>query len=188
MADMINPHLDIQFDSARATVMIHNLSFYQGYFIAEISDHDQNPPVLRIAICNDKGDVHVLNWSNAPIYKLNKAIPLTLNDNTILDYVRFFFTFVRGQHGRFLIVDTVDDIDWREEPAPAGRKALAKMIEPLALKKRNEDGTSIFSSTIIFRDSLFASEIVVKTDGHIEMKNEELLVEDIPVADDLFGM
>lgn len=188
LAEVVNPHLDIKFDAARVTAMTHNLSFYQGWYVAELSDHDQSPPVLRIVVCNDKGDVVPLNWSNAPIYKLNKLAPLVLNDNTLLDYVRFFFTFVRGKHGRFLIVDNVDDIDWREEPAPAGRKALSKMIAPLTLKSRDIDGTSTFTSSIIFKDSLFASEIVVKPDGHIEMKNEELLVEDIPVADDVFGM
>lgn len=188
MVELANSHLDMKFDPARAVVMIHSLSFYDGWSLAEFSDHDQSPPITRVAVCNDKGDIQALNWSNAPIYKLNKEIPLTLNDNTLLDYVRFFFTFVRGKHGRFLIVDTVDDIDWREEPAPAGRKALAKMIEPLSLKRREDAGTSVFTASIIFKDSLFLSEIVVKTDGQIEMQNEELLVEDIPVADDLFGM
>ncbi len=187
MAALINPHLDISFDPDRVTVMIHKLSFYEGYYVTELSDHDQNPPVVRIAICNDAGEVHVRNWSNGPIYALNQSVPLKLNDNTLLDYVRFFFTFVRGKHGRFLIVDTVDDIDWREEPAPAGRKALAKMIEPLALKKRETDGTSIFTASIVFKDSLFVGEVVVHPDGRIEMRDEELLVEDIPVADDVFG-
>lgn len=188
MAETANPHFDIKFDPERTTVMTHALSFYPGWFIAELTDHDQSPPVMRVAVCSDEGAVVALNWSNAPIYKLNKSVPLKLDDNTLLDYVRFFFTFVRGAHGRFLIVDNVDDIDWREEPAPAGRKALSKMIEPLTLKSREADGTSIFTASIIFKDSLFASDIVVKTDGHIEMRNEELLVEDIPVADDVFGM
>lgn len=187
MAELVNPKLDITFDPDTVTVMIHSLSFYEGYYIAELSDHDQNPPVMRIAICNDAGAVHVLNWTNSVIYQLNKSVPLTLNDNTVLDYIRFFFTYVRGQHGRFLIVDNVDDIDWREEPAPAGRKALAKMIEPLTLKKREGD-VSIFKASIIFKDSLFVADIHVHADGRIEMRDEELLVEDIPVADDIFGM
>ncbi len=187
VAALIAPFLDVTFDPERANVMIHHLSFYEGYFLAEISAHDVNPPLVRSVVCNDKGDVHVLNWTNDIIFKLNKVVPIQLNDDTILDYIRFFFTYVRGSHGRFLIVDSVDDIDWREEPAPAGRKALGKMIEPLHLVRREKDGTSIFKASIIFKDSLFQAEAHVKQDGQISMTNEELLVEDIPVADDVLG-
>lgn len=187
MVTLINPSLDITFDPDTTGVMIHNLSFYEGYFIAELSRHDQYPPVVRIAVCNDKGEVHALNWGNEVIHKLNSTLPITLNEETMMDYVRFFFTYVRGSHGRFLIIDNVDDIDWREEPAPAGRKALGKMIEPLNVKRREKDGTVVFICSIVFKDSLFQAEAHLKPDGHILMTNEELLVEDIPVADDVLG-
>lgn len=189
MVELINPHLDRPYAADSVTIMVHDLSFYPGYFLVELADHSENPPVGRAVICNDKGAVHVLDWTNAPIFALNETIPVSLdNDDKIMDYARFFFAYVRGRHGRFLIVDTVDDIDWREEPAPAGRKALGKMIEPLHIKKKDADGTTILPAAIVFRDSLFAGEIYVQRDGTIEMKNEELLVEDIPVADDTFGM
>lgn len=188
MTELINPHLDTKYDSETATLMIHNLSFYEGHYIVELTDHTQHPPIVRIVVCNDAGDVHILDWTNKPIFALNKSVPINLKDDRLLDYVRFFFHYVRGKHGRFLIIDNVDDIDWREEPAPAGRKALGKMIEPLQIKKKESDGTIIMSASIIFKDSLFAGEVHIKPDGHIVLQNEELLVEDIPVADDVFGL
>lgn len=187
MTTAVNPHLDAPFDPDKTKVMIHTLSFYEGYFLAELSRHDVNPPITRIAVCNDKGAVHVLNWTNDVIYKLNKDIPITLNEDSMMDYVRFFFNYVRGSHGRFIIVDSVDDIDWREEPAVSGRKALGRMIQPAFVKSREKDGSIVFSICIVFRDSLFQAEAVLQKDGHIVLRNEELLVEDIPVADDLFG-
>lgn len=187
MVNTLNPYLDIPFDPERSTVMIHDLPFYEGYFLAEIARHDNHPPVTRTAVCNDKGEVNVLNWTNEVIYRLNKSVPIRLNGQNMDDYVRFFFTYVRGKHGRFLIIDTVDDIDWREEPAPAGRKALGKMIEPMRILRKENDGTVVFRASIIFRSSLFVAEAHVKPDGMVMMQNEELLVEDIPVADDLMG-
>ncbi len=187
MTELINPFLDVRFDPQSATVMVHQLSFYEGYFLTELCAHDKNPPLIRYAICNDRGEVHVLNWMNETIFKLNKIVPIQLNDDTVMDYIRFFFDHVRGPHGRFLIIDTVDDIDWREEPAPAGRKALGKLIEPMHLLKKEKEGGWVFKTTIVFKDSLFVAEAHVKPDGHISMNNEELLVEDIPVADDLLG-
>lgn len=187
MIERLNPHFDVKFDPASSAVMIHNLSFYENHFLVEVSRHDQHPPLTRVAISNDKGDVTVLNWTNEPIHKLNREVPIHLAEDTMLDYVRFFFTYVRGSHGRFLVIDSVDDIDWREEPAPAGRKALGKMIEPMMVKAREKDGTVVFSLSIVFKDSLFTAEAHLKPDGYLSLHNEELLVEDIPVADDLFG-
>lgn len=187
MTERINPYLDMKFDPATTTVMTHSLSFYEGHTLVELTQHNQHPPIMRVALCDDKNNVTVLNWTNEPIHKLNRDVPITLDDNNMMDYVRFFFSYVRGKHGRFIIIDNVDDIDWREEPAPAGRKALGKMIEPMHLVKREEDGTAVFAVCIVFRDSLFAGEAHVKPDGLIVLQNEELLVEDIPVADDLFG-
>lgn len=187
LIEIVGPFLDGTFDPHKTSVMTHDLSFYPGYFLAEFSRHDQNPPVMCAAVCNKEGKVHVLNWTNEVIYALNAAVPLTLTPETAPDYIRFFFHYVRGSHGRFVVIDNVDDIDWREEPAPAGRKALGRMIEPMHLKSREKDGTRIFSLCFVFKDSLFSGEAHITPDGQIALHNEELLVEDIPVADDLFG-
>lgn len=188
LTSLINPFLDMPMDVNKTSVMIHDLSFYKGYFLADLSRNDVHPPITRSAICDKTGQVHVLNWTNEVIFSLNKKVPISLDDNNVMDYIRFFFTYVKGQHGRFLIVESVDDIDWREEPAPAGRKALAKMIEPITLKSREVDGTLVFKVCIVFKNSFFTAQVLVKPDGHISMSNEELIVEDIPVADDLFGL
>ncbi|PZQ49091.1 MAG: hypothetical protein DI551_00110 [Micavibrio aeruginosavorus] len=188
MAERINPHLDIKMDPATTTVMVHPLSFYPDHTLVELSRHDQYPPVTRAAVLHDKSDkITVLNWTNETIHALNKSAPIALDETNMADYVRFFFHYVRGAHGRFIIIDTVDDIDWREEPAPAGRKALGKMIDPLRIESREKDGTVVFNMCIVFKDSLFAAEAHLKPDGKISMQNEELLVEDIPVADDILG-
>ncbi len=187
MVATINPFLDSPMDVIKTTVLIHDLSFYKDFFLAELSRHDVHPEIVRVAVCNKKGEVHVLNWTNEVIFQLNKSVPIQLNDNNIMDYIRFFFSYVRGKHGRFLIVESVDDIDWREEPAPAGRKALSKMIEPMTLKAKEDGNIYIFGVCVVFKDSLFAAQVRVAPDGHIQMMNEELLVEDIPVGDDVFG-
>lgn len=183
----VNPLLDIKFDHDASNVMSHELSFYPGHHLVEISRHDENPPATRNVIISSNGEITLLNWTNEPIFSLNEKLPILINEDTKADYVRFFFNYVRGSHGRFLIINTVDDIDWREEPAPAGRKALSKMIGPLSLKRKEQDGTDIFHASMVFKDSLFATEVILRPDGKISLQNEELLVEDIPVADDVFG-
>ena len=106
----------------------------------------------------------------------------------MIGYVRFFFTYIKGQHGRFLLVDNPDEINWKDEPPPSGRKALAKLIEPLQITGRAADGTFDLQGSMIFKDSLFFAKISVNPGGQVTLSDEELLVEDIPVRDDVLGL
>lgn len=189
--DQLNPMLDgALFDPAVARVLSHELPFYNGYSLVEVSDYDVNPPrQISFVYKNTEGGdrLYLLNGTNEPIYHLNKAVPIFLKEETAELYVRFFFNYVRGRFGRFIIVETPDEINWREEPAPAGKKALGKMISPIELKQVSEDGTYHLKANIIFKDSLFESDISVTEDGTVSLSNQELLVEDIPVFDDSFA-
>lgn len=188
--DQLNPLLDgAPFDPAMARILSHDLPFYNGYSVVEVTDHDVNPPrqvsfVYKNSVGGDR--VFILNGQNEIIYFLNKHVPIFLNEENIKLYIRFFFSYVRGRHGRFIIVENVDEVDWREEPAPAGRKALSKMIVPINLKNIGADGVYHLSASIVFKDSLFESDINVDENGTVSLSNQELLVEDIPVIDDQF--
>lgn len=183
----INPAFDLSdFTPGTAAVLTHGLSFYPGYQFVEITDHSHSPAKTACAIYKDN-TVVPLTWNNEPLYALNDSAPIVLNDKTVIDYAKFFFSYVRGRHGRFLIAENVDDIDWRDDPPPAARKAIAGMLVPLDITKKGEDGSYILKATMIFRDSLFAATITISPNGHVALSDEELLVEDMPVMDDTLG-
>lgn len=187
LLSLINPHLDTApFAADRASVMVFPLPFYPGYTFAEMTNHGALPPITAHVVYKG-ADVTVLNWTNVPIYALNKKVPVQLTDNNVADYARFFFAHVRGQQGRFLIIDTVDDIDWKEDPPASARKAIGKMLEELHITGRDTGGTWHLLGRMIFRDSLFQAHIHVTPDGQVSMSNEELLVDDMPIMDDTLG-
>lgn len=177
----------VSFNAQNTVIMSRTLDFYPGYKFYDMADHSQNPASRRFVLIK-KDKVIVLDFTNAPIYDLNKAAPIYLNEDTIHDYVRFFFNFVRGRHGRFLIVETVDDIAWREEPPPAARKSIGKLIMPVAhITKDVDDGSFQLHAQMMFRDSLFSADISVDKEGVVQLSNEQLMIEDMPVLDDTFG-
>ena len=185
--DQVNPDFDgAEFDPVETTIMAVDIPFYPGYRFLEIANHSVSPAMERFVIYSME-KFTVLDFSNEPIYALNKEIPITLNDDTTIEYVRFFFTYVRGRHGRFLISEGVDDIQWKEEPPPAARKAIGNMLKMLAIKEKNDDGSYKMDATMMFKDSLFKSDVNVTPDGSVSLVNEELLIEDMPVLDDTFG-
>jgi hypothetical protein len=190
--DQINPVLDgADFDAVETTVMVLDLPFYPGYRFVEISENTHYPPRKRFVICKNsqnlnEDEITVLNWTNAPVYKLNQDVPIALDENNVSEYIRFFFEYIRGKHGRFLITESVDDIRWKDDPPPQARKAIGKMLIPLSVQSIR-DGNFYLHATMMFKDSLFKADVEVQPGGLVTLSNEELLVEDIPVQDDIFG-
>ena len=190
--DAVNDHIDGgAFDPVDTTIMAIDVPFYPGYRFLEISDTSLTPARKRFVIiksdqANIISDVVVLDWTNEPIYILNQKAPIQLNADNIAEYVRFFFTYVRGKHGRFIVTENVDDINWKEDPPPQARKAIAKMLVPVELKEE-KDGNMYLEATMMFRDSLFKADVEVQPNGLVSLSNEKLLVEDMPVRDDTFG-
>lgn len=183
----LNPLIEgADFPARSVSILAMDLSFYPGYRLLEIADHSAMPTRKSFVLYNQTNAV-VLDWTNKPIYALNESARVTLDDRNIAEYVRFFFTFVRGRHGRFLMVETVEDIAWKEEPPQAARKAIAAMIQPMRLKAIDADGTFLLSAQMVFKDSLFKSNIAVSANGLVTLQDEELVVEDIPVLDDVLG-
>jgi len=187
LLDIYNPLFEGSlFDPVDTTIMAQDISFYPGYRYLDIADYSCVPPIRRFAV---HGNDHnsVLNWSNEPIYRLNSEIPILLNEETVCDYVRFFFNHVRGKNGRFLVTESIDDIRWRDDPPPAARKTIGEMLLPMIIADAKEDGGYFMNITVMFKDSLFECDVDIKADGLITLDNEKLLVEDMPVLDDAFG-
>ena len=93
---------------------------------------------------------------------------------------------MKGRHGRFLLVENVDDISWKEEPPPSARSAIGKMLSPIEILGQ-EGGIYHLTAKMIFKDSLFKSDIYIDAHGTVTLKDEELLIEDMHVLDDIFG-
>ncbi|HAJ90644.1 MAG TPA: hypothetical protein DCM27_06500 [Rhodospirillaceae bacterium] len=177
----------VSFDAANSVIMSRTLDFYPGYKFYDMADHSSNPPLRRFMLAK-KEKVVILDFTNSPIYDTNKSAPIYLNEDTVYDYVRFFFNFVRGRHGRFLIVESVDDIAWTEEPPPAAKKSISKLIMPISrITKDTEDENFYLHAQMVFRDSLFSADIIVQKDGLVQLTNEQLMIEDLPVQDDTLG-
>lgn len=181
----INPQLEgTAFNAGSTTILSAELPFYPGYRLLDIADHSIMPP-RKAHVIFKIGSVTVLNWTNDPIYKLNEKVPIQLNERNVVDYVRFFFTFVRGRHGRFLIVESIDDISWKGDIPQTARKAVGNLIEPVRLRGMDRDGSYLLSVRMVFKDSLFRSKVNVTPQGLIKLSDEELVVEDMPILDDI---
>ena len=185
--EIYNPLFDGSvFESADTTIMEQSIPFYPGLRYLDIADYSCVPPMRRFVVDGPDTNI-VLDWSNTAIYQLNKDVPIHLDSETVCDYIRFFFNHVRGKNGRFLITESVDDIRWKDDPPPAARKTIGEMLLPLIVADAKDDGGYFTTITVMFKNSLFQADIDVSPEGLINLDNEKLLVEDMPVLDDAFA-
>ncbi len=180
----VNLHLEpIPFSPESTTIRQQKLPFYREYTLLELTDLSTVPGARKYAIYKP-GDVNVINWTNQAIYETNEKTPILLDENTIVSYVKFFFNYVRGRHGRFLIIETIDDVRWQIEPPAQGRKVMQEMLAPVELESQDADGTFNLDAFMVFKDSLFKTKIHVKPDGLVSMSKEDLKIEGMPILQD----
>lgn len=174
------------FTPENTEILAKDLPFYPGYQFLDICQKDSIPVMHRYIVYGPE-HIEVLNWTNEPIYTLNDKVPINLSPENVKTYVRFFFAMVKGKEGLFRITQSTEDIEWREDPPPSARKAIGNMIEPLQMTGATPDGSFTLSMCMMFKDSLFKSDVIVQKNGLVELRNERLLVESMPVLDHVVG-
>jgi hypothetical protein len=180
----VNPKLDpVPFSAEHTTVRTLRLPFYKSYELCELTDLSAVPAARKYAIYR-AGDVHVIDWTNEAIYETNRTAPIALDERSVVEYVKFFFNYVRGRHGRFLIIETIDDIRWQVEPPLQGRKIMQEMLESVTVTSQDANGTFNLDAFMVFKDSLFKTKVHVTRDGFVSMSDEELKIEGMPVLQD----
>jgi hypothetical protein len=183
----INPHLaPVSFNPETTTIRSQKLPFYKDYSFLELTDLSTVPGARKYVLfkAGKAADVNVINWTNQSIYDTNEKAPVLLNEDTVVSYVKFFFGYVRGRHGRFLIIETIDDVRWQIEPPAQGRKVMQEMLAPVELESVDADGTFNLTAFMVFKDSLFKTRVHVKPEGLVTMSEEDLKIEGMPVLQD----
>lgn len=126
-----------------------------------------------------------LDRSGRSIPGLNATVPLRLDEHTILDYLYFFFAFRHGRHGRFLLVECVDDLRFAAATDAATREAIAGLIRPVSIVRADANGGGgAFAAdcTFVFRSSLFSCPVTIAATGDVQMGDEHLLLSDLDVT------
>ncbi len=183
----INPYMDgVDIPNQNADVLVAALPFYPGYRLVEISDRSHSPVRKRFALYKHD-DIVIIDYTNAPLYSLNGRCPIALSQDNIIGYIQFFFSFVRGQHGFFHTIESVDEIHWKENPPPNARRSLSEMIQPMSIKSIENDGSYIITANIIFKNALFQCLVTVQQNGLVRLSNESILIQDLPLLDDVVG-
>jgi hypothetical protein len=192
--------LPVTLPEGKTTVQVADLPFYDDYKFYAISDTTLPAPNTRYVLYK-AGDVSLLNWTNEPIYSVNERAPIKVDRKTCLPYAKFFFHFVRGQLGRFIIVEKPSEVSWLNNSNDKEKADVASRLMPITYKGIGRDNLITLTATVIFKNALFKTDIKVApfemdvfdpevgapehfTIGQMKLTNEDLLLEDLNVPID----
>ncbi|MES2728863.1 MAG: hypothetical protein V4621_02035 [Pseudomonadota bacterium] len=158
--------------------------FYPDCVILDIQDRQAHPP-RQVTIVTNQNTTQIIDYSAATLTQMNDIFGLTLNDETIHDYIRFYFRYTQGPQGRFILLEGVDDVPWRDEPPPAARKAMGEMIRslPVAMEKTKLGWGGQVS--LIFQNAFFTADLAVTREGQVTLSHERLMIDQMPIWDDV---
>lgn len=172
-----------QFDAMTTVGRRAELPFYAEHELLEFVDTASDAPQLTRRVLYRPGDFEIMNWTNGPIYTTNERAPIHVSEEHAPLYVKFFFNYVKGRHGRFVIVENINEIAWDGDIPEKGKEAVARMLTPVTVTS-NEDGKIILIAYMVFKDSLFRANVNIERDGMVSLSDEALVIEGMPIVED----
>jgi hypothetical protein len=200
LADIATGIAPVKLAEGKTSVQCAALPFYDAFKLYAVSDSSLPPPNTRYMLYKP-GDVSLMNWTNEPIYAVNERAPIKIDRKTCIPYARFFFHYVRGQLGRFIIVEKPEEVVWLANATDKEKAEVNQRLIPISYKGIGRDNLITLTATVVFKNALFKTDIKIApfemdvfdpelnapehfTIGQMKLTNEDLLLEDLNVPVD----
>jgi hypothetical protein len=181
----INP-IDGKYQVSGQTTEVgwRSLPFYDQVVLIRLRDKSWGKNRLSIYYLTDQGTLYRLNGTSPPIHEVNAKAPIKVTEQNVLDYLRFFCFFVRGEEGPFLIAESMNDPYIPQNMDPKTKSVIEGTVRPASFEGRNEQGYFMCDAVVYYSNALFIANFAVQPSGMIEMLNDEPIAADLPVKVD----
>lgn len=170
------------FTPGRSHLTIAELPFYSEFKLLQATTFSSIPPVTMEYLIKGEGEnaeVIKMDGTRDPIFENNAKGGLILNKDTVVAYAAFVLDAVQTEQGSLRLVEKVDEDTFTDTPTPQQRKDVTHMIRPAKVTETG-DGFAL-DAIMLYGDSVYRADIDVKKDGFIEIKDEQLLAEGLPI-------
>jgi len=178
--EQINP-IDGKYRTSPQTTEVawRSLPFYETVALIRVKDPNWVNKKMNIYYLTDQGNLFRLNGTSPPIHEVNSKAPIKINEDNVLDYLRFFCFFVRGDEGPFYVAEDMEDPNMPTDMDDTTRSVVQGTIRPASFEGMNAQGHFLCDGVVYYSNALFIANFSVQPTGMIEMLNDE------PIAGDL---
>jgi len=183
--DQINP-IDGKYKVSAQTSKVswRQLPFYDNVVLVRVQDPMWSPGHLTIFYLTEQGNLFRLNGTSPPIHEVNAKAPVKITEDNVLDYLKFFCFFVRGEEGPFLIAEDMNNPDMPKNMDPKTRSVIEGTVRPATYEGKNEQGFFLCDAVVFYSNALFIANFAIQPSGMIEMLEDEPIAADLPVKVD----
>ena len=183
--DQINP-IDGKYkvSAQTSTVSWRALPFYDQVVLVQVKDATWSPANLVVYYLTELGNLFRLNGTSPPIHEINAKAPVKITEDNVLEYLRFFCFFVRGEEGPFLIAEDMNNADMPKTMDPQTRSVIEGTVRPATYEGKNEQGFFLCDAVVFYSNALFIANFAVQPTGMIEMLDDEPIAADLPIRVD----
>ncbi len=176
LIDQLNPINSKRYVGKTTDIRSAHLPFYpDNISILHLTDPNWGN-TFQTYYLEDNGSLHWLNGTSPPIHEVNAKAPIALDEANVLAYLRFFFYFVQGSDGPFLIFESPEQPEIPLINAVDDKLELAFHAHPASYNGRDEDGKFWVAAIVWYGNALFEVRCQVHTGGMIEMMEDNLIV------------
>lgn len=172
------------FDADSVTGHISSLPWYGQVQLMRFTNPFWIPTHLTVYYLIDEGYLFRLNGTSPPIHEVNAKAPIQLNAQNILDYLRFFCFFVRGDEGPFYILESTEDPIVDVEMDQTTRSVFDGTVRPMTLEGVDKDGRFLCDCLIWYSNAMFIAKFSVEPTGMVHMLDDEPIAGDLSVKVD----
>lgn len=183
--EQINP-IGNKYSVNPATTMVEwrPLPFYDQVALIRVKDPAWTPQNLFIYYLTDQGNLYWLNGTSPPIHDVNAKAPVKITDDNVLEYLRFFCFFVRGDEGPFLIAESMEDTYVPKQLDDKTRTVIEGVLRPASMEGKDENGNWLCDGVVYYANAMFIANFSVQPSGMIEMLDDEPIAADLPIKVD----
>jgi hypothetical protein len=167
------------------TTQVHwrTLDFYKGLALIRVSDSLWPNKKLRIyyLVEFNSDNLYRLNGTSPPIHEVNGKGFININEGNVLEYLRFFCFFVRGEEGPFLISEDLSNPNLPADMDDATKNAFQNVLRPASFEGKDEKGNFRCDAVVFYSNALFIANFSVQPGGMIEMLDDEPILTDLPI-------
>ncbi|NJL27641.1 MAG: hypothetical protein HC897_06935 [Thermoanaerobaculia bacterium] len=156
------------------------LPWYENAVLIHVSTGSSSANNIRFFYLSLRGDLFRLNGTSPPIHEVNAKAPIRINDQNVLDYLRFFCFFVHGEQGPFYIAETLDDPLLPRHMDAATKSVIEGTVRPASFEGLNKEGFFLCEAVVYYSNALFIASLTVQPSGMVNMLDDEPIAADLP--------
>lgn len=165
--------------SARSHVAFCMLPWYANVPLVRVVDPAWGDASIYFLQVNNR--LVRLRGGSIPIHEVNTSAPLRLTAENVLEYLKFFCFFVRGDEGPFYLLERGDHPILTFEIDEATQDTFDALAQPPRYEGQNENDDFLCSAVVFYGAAIFEASFAVQPSGMVEMLDDDPVEINLPV-------